>query len=123
MLIERGSEHHERSVEGALRAEAKLRTKEDAQGVLESEEEVLNRLVLLACEKSHAALIVVSELLDAPPDEGQPVLLDLVEASFLQLLESSASLRQRSRHPHTSAFHSRTRPRPAHSSGANSNSN
>ena len=76
-VIDRGSEHHERSAEGALHAEAKLRTKKDAQGVLKTEEEMPNRLVLLACEESHTALIVVRELLDSPPDEGQPVLLVL----------------------------------------------
>ena len=46
--------------------------------MLKSGEDVPNRLVLMACEESRAALIAVSELLDAPSEEGQPVLLDFV---------------------------------------------
>jgi len=44
--------------------------------VLVAEEEVPNRLILLASEESHAALVIVRELLRASPEEGQPVLLD-----------------------------------------------
>ena len=81
-IFDRGDERHERFAEGALCAEAKLRTKKDAQGALETEEEVPSRLVLLAYEESHAALIAIRELLDAPPDEGQPVLLEFFEVGY-----------------------------------------
>ena len=47
--------------EGAVNAEAKLRAKEEAQGVLEAEKEVPNRLILLASEERIAFGLSVEE--------------------------------------------------------------
>ena len=82
-IIDRRGERQKRSAEGALCAEAEICTKEDAaQGALEPEKEVPGRLVLLVCEESHAALIVVRELLGAPPDAGESVVMISSKQAF-----------------------------------------